>query len=296
VISHGGGNTSMSKSGKNGFRNLAVISVLALSAVASIAAQTDPLESALIKTAVDSEHAVLGVWYQRESDPAHFATMVGSAFLINADGYFVTAGHVVQPYQPSSALTVMIKQRGTDSASGIHFDVVESDPQHDVALCRASPFIVRKPDSANPKQTMFPISTLDVSSETLQTGEFVAIVGFPLISWDAAVRFGNIAATRTANPQVASMGGLMQISASGNAGDVGGPVISLRTGKVVGMIVETLGAPALVPETSRLEQFPTVLQKPGIILAMPASRIRDLLVRTHVTSQEHKPEENLGID
>jgi hypothetical protein len=61
----------------------------------------------------------------------------------------------------------------------------------------------------NPKQTTFPISTLDVSSETLQTGQFVAIVGFPLHSWDAAMQFGNIAATQTVNPNVASMAGLI---------------------------------------------------------------------------------------
>jgi S1-C subfamily serine protease len=261
-----------------------------------MAAETDPLESALIKAAADSEHAVLGVLYQKESDSAHFANVIGSAFLINADGYFVTAAHVLQPYQQISVLTVVMKQRDTDVASGVHFDVVDSDPQHDLALCKASPFMVREPDRANPKQTMFPISTLDVSSETVQTGQFVAIVGFPLHSWDATVQFGNIAATRTVNPNVLSMGGLIQISAPGNAGDSGGPVISLRTGKVIGVIVETFGVPTLVPERSRLESFPTVLQNPGIMLATPASRIRDLLMRNHVTSQEHKPEENLGID
>jgi len=279
----------------NAFR-LAVMTVWVLGAVASIAAQMDPLESALIETAADSEHAVLGVWYGKESDAAHFANVVGSAFLINADGYFVTAAHVLQPYQPVSVLTVMFKQRGTDRASGVHFDVVESDLQHDLALCKASPFMARKPDRTNPKQTTFPISTLDVSSETLQTGQFVAIVGFPLHSWDAAVQFGNIAAIQTVNPNVASMAGLIEISASGNAGDSGGPVISLRTGKVVGVIVETLGAPTLVPGTSHVEQFPTMLQNPGIMLATPASRIRDLLLRNHVASQQHKPEENLGID
>jgi len=286
----------MSKSQAHGFRNLATIAVLALSVAASMGAQKDSLESALIKTAADSEHAVLGLLYAKQSDPTHFANVVGSAFLINADGYFVTAAHVLQSYQPTSVLTVMIRQRGTGAASGVHFDVVDTDPQHDLALCKASPFIVRKPDEANPKQTMFPVSTLDLSSETVQAGQFVAIVGFPLHSWDASFQFGNIAATQTVNPNVASMGGLLQVSAPGNTGDSGGPVISLRTGKVVGVIVETFGVPALVPETSHLEQFPTVLQNPGIILATPASRIRDLLLRNHVASQEHKPEENLGID
>jgi S1-C subfamily serine protease len=234
--------------------------------------------------------------YAKESDATHFANVVGSAFLINADGYFVTAAHVLRPYPRISVLTVAIKQRGTDVASGVHFAVVDTDSQHDLALCKASPFIVQKPDRANLKQAMFPIATLDVSSETLQTGQFVAIVGFPLHSWDPSVQLGNIAATQTVNPNVASMGGLIQISAPGNAGDSGGPVISLRTGKVVGVIVETFGVPALVPETSHLEHFPTVLQNPGILLATPASRIRDLLLRNHVASQGHKPEENLGID
>jgi hypothetical protein len=283
----------MSKNRENGFRNLVFISILVLSIAASLAAQTDPTESALIKTAADSEHAVLSV--AKESDQAHFADVVGSAFLINTDGYFVTAAHVLQPYQPVSTLTVMIKQRDTDAASGVHFDVVDSDPQHDLALCRVHPFIARKPGPENPKQTMSPISTLDVSSETLQTGEFVAIVGFPLNSWDAAVQLGNISATWAVNPNVDSMGGLIEISVSGSEGDNGGPVISLRTGKVIGVIVDVMGKPALVSRPSHLGQFPTMLQNSGIVLATPASRIRDLLVRNHVTSHEHKPEENLGI-
>jgi S1-C subfamily serine protease len=287
---------SMSKGPANRFRSFAVMSILVLTVTASMAAQIDPLETSLINIAAASEHAVLGVWYAKESDPGRFATVVGSAFLINADGYFVTAADVLQPYQPISALTLMMKQRDADSASAVHFDVVESDFQHDLALCRVRPFVARKLDPANSKQTTLPISTLDVSSETLQPGEFVAIAGFPLDSWDAAIRFGNVAATRTVNPNMASQGGLIQISASGNAGDIGGPVISLRTGKVVGVIVETFGVPALVPGTSHLEQFPMALQNPGIILATPASRIRDLLLRNHITSQEHKPEENLGID
>ena len=283
----------MSTNREHGFRNLAFVGVLVLGIAASIAAQAGPLESALIKTAANSERAVLSV--AKESDQTHFADVVGSAFLINSDGYFVTAAHVLQPYQPISELTVMIKQRDKDSASGVHFDVVESDSQDDLALCRVRPFVARKLDPENPKQTRYPISTLDVSAESLQTGEFVAIVGFPLNSWDAAVQFGNISATRTVNPNVNSMAGLIEISVSASGGETGGPVISLRTGKVVGVIVETLAVPALVPRISRVEQFPTMLQTSGIVLAVPASRIRDLLERNHVTSQEHKPGENLGI-
>jgi S1-C subfamily serine protease len=226
-------------------------------------------------------------------DPAH-SGVVGSGFLVNTDGYYVTAAHVLQLYKPNSAqLTVIVKQRRFGGGSGFWFDVVERDEQHDLALCKLKGFVTRKPDKKNPKRTIFPISSLDVSSEILQQGQFIAIVGFPLGSWNSAVQFGTVAATETVNPNLpgvpAGRRELIQISASGNQGNSGGPVISLRTGKVIGVIDQAIPAPLWS------NQPVPVMQNSGIMLAVPASWVSALLDRNHVKAEEHRPEENIGI-
>jgi S1-C subfamily serine protease len=173
------------------------------------------------------------------------------------------------------------------------FDVIEKDEAHDLALCQIKNFQVNRPDKKNHKPTIWPISTLDVSSETLQQGQFIAIVGFPLGSWNGAVQIGTIAATHTVNPNgqrvPAGQRELVQISVSGNRGNSGGPVLSLKTGKVIGVVVQAVPAPLWS------NQPVPVAQNSGIMLAVPAQWVRELLERHQVKSEEHKPKEALGI-
>ena len=108
----------MSKSSENGFRHLVLIGAFVLSVAASIAAQTDPLESALIRIAADSEHAVLGVSYAKESDPAHFANVVGSALSptgISRHIHFETSRSVGS--QPNSHAALRAAKSREDSSS-----------------------------------------------------------------------------------------------------------------------------------------------------------------------------------
>ncbi len=254
----------------------------------------DGLEATLIRTATDSEHAVIAVMYWGEDgnrpDPTR-SGVVGSAFLINSDGYFVTAAHVLEHYKPNSAqVTVIIKQRDKNGA-GMWFDVLERDEQHDLALCKIKNFSVKESKSA--KSTDHPIATLNVSSETTEQGQFIAIVGFPLGSWNPTIQMGTIAATETVNPNIqgvpAGRRELLQVSASGNRGNSGGPVISLRTGRVIGVIVQAIPSPLWSAQPV------PVMQNSGIMLAVPASWVRDLLTRNHVKSGEHKTKEKLVL-
>jgi len=261
------------------------------------AAEKNGIEASLIKTATDADYAVLSMIYWGQDgqrpDPQHWG-VVGSSFLINTHGYFVTAAHVLDLYKPNSAqLTVTLRQGDALGESGMWFDVVEKDEAHDLALCQIKNFRVNRPDRKDHKPTIFPISTLEVSSETLQQGQFIAIAGFPLGSLNSAVQFGTIAATQTWNPNIAGVSAgrrdLVQVSASGNRGNSGGPVISLRTGKVVGVVVQAVPAPLWS------NQPVAAAQNSGIMLAVPAQWVRELLERHQVKSEEHKPKEALGI-
>ena len=209
------------------------------------ASTAQDVEKQLKRTAHHVEFAVLPVWY---TDPATMNMgVVGTAFLVTPDGYFITAAHVLEQYKPKSAqMTVGMRQRSGDMG-GVWFDVVEKDDAHDLALCKTTvPLPKFKPEPKNPG-TESPLGTLHVAGGQPVVGEFIAIAGFPLGSWNPAIQFGTVAAVRTTNPNAgrvpAGQRELLQISASGNKGNSGSPVIELDTGNVIGVIVQAQPAP-----------------------------------------------------
>jgi S1-C subfamily serine protease len=84
--------------------------------------------------------------------------------------------------------------------------------------------------------------SVQVSDAQPVTGEFVALAGFHLGSWNPTIQFGTVAAVRTISPNAgrvpAGQCDLLQISASGNKGNSDSPVIDLDTEKVIGVIVQ----------------------------------------------------------
>jgi S1-C subfamily serine protease len=208
--------------------------------------------------------------------------VVGTAFLVTPDGYFVTAAHVLQEYRPKSGqMTVGLRQRSGDIV-GAWFDLIEKDEPHDLALCKIPTPLKLVENKDNPG-TEKPVASLRVSDTESVTGEFIAIAGFPLGSWNPAIQFGTVAATSTTNPNVgrvpAGQRALLQISASGNKGNSGSPVVRLDTGEVMGVIVQAEPAPLFSP----VEGVP-LAQSSGIMLAVPGSWVRDLLKRHNVQS------------
>ncbi len=212
--------------------------------------------------------------------------VVGTAFLVTPDGYFVTAAHVLQQYKPKSAqMTVGLRQRSGD-ISGLWFDVIERDEAHDLALCKTA--FLKFAENKNNPGTEQPVASLRVSTAQPTTGEFIAIAGFPLGSWSPAIQLGTVAATTTTNPNAgrvpAGQRELLQISASGNKGNSGSPVVELDTGEVIGVIVQAEPAPLFSP----VEGVP-LAQSSGIMLAVPGDWVRDLLKRHNVQSLAQLP-------
>lgn len=255
--------------------------------VGPVPLQAQNIEAQLRRVAQNLDFAVLPVWYNQ---PGNLPNMqvVGTAFLVTPDGYFVTAAHVLQEYKPKSAqMTVGLRQRSGD-ISGLWFDVIERDEAHDLSLCKTAIPLGKFAENKNNPGTEQPVGSLPVSTAQPITGEFIVIAGFPLGSWSPAIQLGTVAATTTTNPNAgrvpAGQHELLQISASGNKGNSGSPVVELNTGEVIGVIVQAEPAPLF----SRVEGIP-LAQSSGIMLAVPGSWVRDLLKRHNVQSVAQLP-------
>ncbi len=71
--------------------------------------------------------------------------VMGSAFFINRDGYFVTAAQVLRLYKPNSdQMTAIIKKRDGERTI-MEFDVIDKDDKHELALCRLKNFTAKIP-------------------------------------------------------------------------------------------------------------------------------------------------------
>src|SRR5260370_5668044 len=249
--------------------------------------QAQDIERRLEQVAYNVDFAVLSVWYNKPGDQVDMQ-VVGTGFLVKPDGYFITAAHVLQEYKPKSAqMTVGLRQRSGD-IGGAWFDLIEKDEAHDLALCKIVGPLAKFSENKNNPGTERPIASLRVSTAKPITGEFIAIAGFPLGSWNPAIQFGTVAATRTTNPNAgrvpAGQRDLLQISASGNKGNSGSPVVRLDTGEVIGVIVQAQPAPLF----GAAGGIP-VAQSSGIMLAVPGSWVRDLLKRNSVLSIAQPP-------
>lgn len=191
-----------------------------------------------------------------------FTVVVGTGFLIDREGHFITAAHVANIKQVGGAnvrLTAGIRQK-SGGGSGQSFNVVGTDEDHDLALCQVNEFRVFTPAQSPTAKSMraadakplpsgtvrtdarHPFASLGIASNPPETGDLALVTGFPLGSWTPTVQLGLVAAVETLYPPPTpplgvhkDSGHLLQISVSANHGNSGGPVIDLVTGKVIGV-------------------------------------------------------------
>jgi S1-C subfamily serine protease len=198
----------------------------------------------------------------------------------------LTAAHVLRRYKPKSGqLTATFHQRDKNGA-GLWFDIVEIEENRDLALCKIENFSVakeppRKPDAKRPWSSYRQVTSLEVSKTLPSPGELIAIIGYPLGSFASpVVQMGNIGATdallNVVPPFPAGRCDLLIVSASGNHGDSGCPVISLRTGEVLGVIDQYVPAPLLTVNGQAIPQ------QSGLMVALPSQWVLDILNRHHV--------------
>ncbi|HTR24437.1 MAG TPA: serine protease [Terriglobales bacterium] len=251
----------------------------------------EPISS--IQIAKDDSSAVVQLTYWGESGHHPDAFNVdGTGFLIGREGYFITAAHVLTRYKEGTAqLTATIHQRDR-SGSGMWFDVVEVDKEHDLALCKISGFSVMEEPKGGPRrrESFRDVTSLAISENSAVAGEPIAIIGFPLGAVASPViQVGNIGATDAMLDAVpifpAGRRDLLIVSVSANHGNSGCPVISLLTGHVLGMIVQYVPAP-LLPAAN-------IQQQSGLMVAVPAKWISDMLTRHKVANRPIEAKEHL---
>jgi serine protease Do len=141
---------------------------------------------------------------------------VGSAALISGDGLLLTAAHVLQ-----SEVEVVFPKDAT--ATRYRADIVFVNEARDVALLRAV---------GHRSSTWFEVAL----SDDIKAGEPVVAIGNPSIG-AAGTAVNAISRGIVAKPYEAS-GGLDGIVAdiAVASGSSGGPLVSARTGKLVGVV------------------------------------------------------------
>ena len=139
------------------------------------------------------------------------ATALGSGFIIDPDGYVVTNNHVIDG---ASEVSVRLGDESTYPAK-----VVGSDPATDLALLKI--------------EADEPLPALELgNSDAAEVGDWVLAVGNPF-GLGGSVTAGIISA-RGRNIQAGPYDDFLQVDASINRGNSGGPLFDLG-GKVIGV-------------------------------------------------------------
>ncbi len=117
----------------------------------------------------NESYGVVQLMYWPKNFPAEPAYVAGSGFLIGREGYFVTAAHVLEHYDPNSKQTLVVTLRQREfGSSGMWFDVVEKDEKHDLVLCKIPSFSnMKEPHgraaNGRPADTFAPFVSLALS-------------------------------------------------------------------------------------------------------------------------------------
>ncbi len=178
---------------------------------------------AIVRVAAEASTSVVTITTTGMSDFSPFSvpeTGVGSGFVVSTTGLILTANHVVAG---NSSLIVTLPDGRQVSAS-----VVSSDPQHDVALIRAS------------ASGLVPLPLGD--SSNLTVGELAVAVGSPLGTFNDTVTSGIVSAlgrtisvSEPGSRGQTQLSGLIQTDAAINPGNSGGPLLD-ASGNVIGLI------------------------------------------------------------
>jgi serine protease Do len=136
----------------------------------------------------------------------------GSGFIINPQGYVLTAHHVV-----SEAKEIEVRLANRQRLRG---EIIAMDAQIDFALVKIR------------GEQEFPVLALS-DSDFLKVGELVGSIGYPF-GTDSSMHLG-IVSRRGKRPGRSAAFDHIQVDSGASSGDSGGPLVNMR-GHVVGMM------------------------------------------------------------
>lgn len=188
-----------------------------------------------------SIYAVLIEW-AAPPDGTPKVQAVGTAFAISSEGHFMTAEHVVnQVGQPLTTqdkiLLAQMQPDGLTASISGPYSILTSSKTHDYAL-------LHQPTAQGRVQQY-----LDLDSGSRFEGEDVAICGYPMAS--SRINPENKTVTIELNIRVAAGiissqklehtgRKLLEVDFPILPGNSGGPLVSLKTGKVLGLAIATM--------------------------------------------------------
>jgi S1-C subfamily serine protease len=198
----------------------------------------------------------------------HVNGIMGSAFFINDEGYFVTAGHVLDGWEQISttqapcfsAIYIPVGGWKTTNA-GVHWFRFEScvrDESADIAVCKPkdNPFVAENVK----KQIGF---VTFGTALNLKDGTSLAFTGFPLQFLRPVTSKGNLATYVEADKKII-------VDKAAWPGASGSPLY-LSDGKVLGMIIQRGTG-----------------DSGGIAVARPAEMIMDFLTKNKIRFRQQK--------
>ena len=240
---------------------------------------------------------------------------LGTGFLINEDGYVVTAFHVVRAFenfqgQGQKHLLVGIaapnleKYKGLSMRGGFGLagcDIIGEDARHDLALLKLkqNPFkgelgtvaVVngQKIEYAHKAATLLPGRPLD--------GEAIAVSGYPLSSTVLITTSGNLASAWAYDVADVHVPGSPEwfrfpdvadsylADVRVNGGNSGGPVYSVENGKVIGVCVASPLVPVLYIDGDH--EIASIGNRPlyynsGLSIVVPINYVIEMLKKNNL--------------
>lgn len=235
--------------------------------------------------------ATVQIVYTPPDFPAQAPIIYGTGFFIGDQGYFITADHVVDKYEKGTPRETAVIHQRDGNGTGLWFELVEEDKEHDLALCKViggfplkKALRILKEQAGRPPASLRPVTSLVVADRVVKAGEPIALLGFPLGAFvTPVIQGGNVAATNAVLMAAYNFPGFhgqdnFIVSVAGNHGNSGGPVISLSTNEVVGVLVQYVPAPLI--RTADGNQIP---QQSGLMVAVPTKYVIQLLKQNHVS-------------
>lgn len=226
--------------------------------------------AALPETVARLQSGIVAVGTYQPGQPAVFR---GTGFVVGDGRYVATAQHVLPEAAAAAALYIFIGP-GLNP-EGRQAQIVDIDPEHDLALLRIS----------GPPLTPLRLG----NSDSVRAGEDVAFTGYPIgmiLGAFPATHRGIVAAivpnvipaisSQQLNPdtirRLRDPYNIFQLDATAYPGNSGSPLYRPDTGQVIGIINKVLNA---------IKENP--LERPsGITYAIPAEHLRALLKQANV--------------
>jgi S1-C subfamily serine protease len=241
----------------------------------------------------------------------HTKFPLGTGFMVNADGYVITARHVIEAFKSlvvtgNKHLLIGLALPNLEnftsgggsitmraSFGNVECDVVEEDESHDIALLKMklNPFnggmgtFMKTPTGS----IDYPHKVATLSPARPHDGEHVAVSGYPLSGTVLITTSGSVASawaytTEQVHPPNAPPGFMMPneidsylVDMHVNHGNSGGPVYSAENGAVIGICVSFNLAPVEHNGNNTNSTDQSLSFNSGLANVVPARYVIDLL-------------------